>query len=411
MVARRLQSRKALFLVAFVIIACVCLALVAEGVVRARSYMRYGYGSPRIESIYRVDPVTGLRVPIAGARMGGIQTNSLGFRGEEIVTPKPSGRVRLAFLGDSTTFCAEVSNNSVVWPSLVAQLLNAKFGRDYFDYINAAVPGYTLKASQARLAADVAPLQPDIVVIYHGSNDLAKNSAFEAERQGIRVDRGDLGLSVPSSYSMLWYLVEKNWRIWRRQVHAFDPAAKLHGSLDSLTKPFADDLHALIRQARTVAATVVVVTFTTHMRPGQSEGELRKAAITSLYYIPYMSPEQLLAAFEAYNSVIRAAAENSGAFLIDDDAGIPADEADFVDSIHFTDRGSRAMAERVYNGLLQSGALARISGPRNLPGARSFAISDLAAAPAQLPDRRTLAHQVLLTDIPPRPAPRRSGRH
>jgi lysophospholipase L1-like esterase len=365
----RLQPRKALFLAVLVMVATTCLALVAEGVVRARSYMRYGYGSPRIESIYRIDPALGLRVPIAGARMGSIQINSRSFRGDEIANPKPPGRIRLAFLGDSTTFCAEVSGNSVAWPHLVTQLLKDQFGQDRFDYINAAVPGYTLKASQARFAAEVVSLQPDIVVIYHGSNDLAKNSALEAERQGIRVDRGDAGLSFPASYSMLWYLAEKNWRIWRSQRHAFDPATKLHGSLMKLTEPFADDLHALMRKAKTVAATVVVVTFTTRMRPGQSDDELRNAAITSLYYMPYMTPAQLLSAFEAYNSVIRAVTETSGAFLIDDDATIPANEANFVDSIHFTDRGSRAMAKRVYNGLLKSGALARHLGTAQPPDA------------------------------------------
>ena len=76
--------------------------------------------------------------------------------------------------------------------------------------------------------------------------------------------------------------------------------------------------------------------------------------------MPYLTPEQLLAAFEAYNAVIRAAAMTSEAFLIDDDTTIPADGANFVDSIHFTDRGSRAMAQRVYKGLLESERLLAI---------------------------------------------------
>lgn len=147
-------------------------------------------------------------------------------------------------------------------------------------------------------------------------------------------------------------------QIWQRQRRAFDSTYKLRVSLEDLARPFTNDLHGLIKQAATIGDTVVFVTFTTRLRAGQSERELREAAITSLYYMPYMTPKQLLAAFEAYNVAIRTAAAASGVFLIDDAARIPADEANFVDSIHFTDRGSRAMAERVYRGLLESRALA-----------------------------------------------------
>jgi hypothetical protein len=111
MMMRRSQHRNTLSVIAVVIIASVLVAVLAEGVVRARSYMRHGYSSPRIESIYRTDPVTGLRIPVAGARMGGIEINSFGFRDDEIDNPKPRGRVRLAFLGGSTTFCSWWFNN------------------------------------------------------------------------------------------------------------------------------------------------------------------------------------------------------------------------------------------------------------------------------------------------------------
>jgi hypothetical protein len=205
----------------------------------------------------------------------------------------------------------------------------------------------------------VAPLDPDIVVIYHASNDLSKNSAAEAERQDIMVYRGDAGLSFPARFSMLWYLVEKNLRIWQMQRQAFGPSAKLDVSPDALTAPFADDLDALVAEAESVADAVVLVTFATRMRRAQSQEELRAAAITSLYYMPYMTPDQLLSAFEAYNTVIRSVAAASGAFLIDEAVSLSADEANFVDSIHFTDSGSHNMAEHVFRGLLSSGALAR----------------------------------------------------
>ena len=356
MLARRLKERKCHLVVALTVSAMVGVALIAEGVVRLRSYVKHGHGSIRIENVYQTDSRTGLRTPRPEAQLGGIKINELGFRGEEIDEPKPQDRVRLAFIGGSTTFCAEVTTNENAWPHLVTQSLNSLVPK--FDYINAAVPGYTVLASRKRLMTEVAPLDPDIVIIYHASNDLAKNGAREAERRGLLLSSGDMALSIPGRYSMLWYLLEKNFWVWQRQRRALNPTGKLDVPLQVLSKPFADDLAQLVAEARHVAETVVLITFTTRLRPHQSEEERRRAAITSLYYMPYMTPDQLLSAFAAYNSVIREVAGASGAFLIEGEADIPADDAHFVDSIHFTDRGSRSMADHVYHGLIDSGALA-----------------------------------------------------
>ena len=356
MVTRRLKERKSQLVAALTVFAMVGVALIAEGAVRLRSYVKHGHGSLRIENVYQVDPRTGLRTPRPGAQSGGIEINSFGFRGDEIDDPKPQDRVRLAFIGGSTTFCAEVTSNEVTWPHLVTRSLNSLAPK--FDYINAAVPGYTVQASRERLRIEVAPLDPDIVIIYHASNDLAKNGAREAQRHGLLLGSGDTALSFPARYSMLWYLLEKNFWVWQRQRQAFSPAGKLDVPLQVLSKPFADDLSQLVAEASDVAETVVLMTFITRLRPHQTEEERRRAAITSLYYMPYMTPDQLLSAFAAYNGVIRQVAGTSGTFLIEGEADIPADDAHFVDSIHFTDRGSRRMADHVYHGLISSGALA-----------------------------------------------------
>jgi len=70
--------------------------------------------------------------------------------------------------------------------------------------------------------------------------------------------------------------------------------------------------------------------------------------------MPYMSIDGLLQGFEAYNEVIRVVARDKGALLIGDPDGIPADSVHYVDSAHFTDAGSRAMARRVTAALVGS---------------------------------------------------------
>src|SRR5215475_3012095 len=94
--------------------------LLAEGAVRLRQWVRVGR-MRTFDDIVAVDPATGLHVPRPNRMSGGVHINSLGFRGPELAVPKPPGDVRLAFLGGSTTYCAEVSSNETAWPHLVWQ--------------------------------------------------------------------------------------------------------------------------------------------------------------------------------------------------------------------------------------------------------------------------------------------------
>ena len=116
-----------------------------------------------------------------------IEINSLGFRGPEIAVPKPAGVLRIAFLGASTTFCAEVCSDRAAWPHLVIENLKTVSPGQSFDYINAGVPGYLASTSMQNLVHRVAPLEPDIIVIYHATNDLAAETRKLAIEQGLYV--------------------------------------------------------------------------------------------------------------------------------------------------------------------------------------------------------------------------------
>ena len=68
--------------------------------------------------------------------------------------------------------------------------------------------------------------------------------------------------------------------------------------------------------------------------------------------MPYMTPNSLLDAFDAYNQIIRDVAMEEDAILIDTAMAIPGDAAHFVDSVHFSDQGAAAMAKFVTARLL-----------------------------------------------------------
>lgn len=356
----RFSPRTARWIMAVVAISgCVLVILLAEGAVRVRHWLKYGdmWG---VEETYEVDPESGLRIPIKNSTIGPIIINSLGFRSPEIVVPKPQGTLRLAFLGGSTTYCAEVSGNDKTWPDLVWRALQARWPDAHIDYANAGVPGYTIDTMRQTLEHRVKPLNPDVIIIYESTNDLTANSFELAQRQGLVTQHTEEALSWPSQYSLLWYLVEKNLLVMRHQAEGERSEGKLEVDPADLARPFRDRLEALVRESQAVAPLVVLVTFSQRLRHDQTPEQRQEAAITSRYYMPYMSNEQTLAGFDAYNAVIREVARDSGALLVEGEDSIPADAAHFTDSVHFTDLGSEAQAARVAGALEASPELAAL---------------------------------------------------
>jgi lysophospholipase L1-like esterase len=323
------------------------LALALEGAARARQYLRYGTFGQIHELAPDAD--TGLLRPVAGQRTGAISINSLGFRGPEL-TPPSDEVLRIAFLGGSTTFCAEVSSDAATWPSLVVEQLSARFAPQRFDYVNAGVAGYTSVESRIEFERRVAPLEPDVAVIYHATNDLTRHSRALAVEQGVYRGHADQE-SWLGRRSLAWYLLEKNLLLERRMAAARAEEARLEVDAARLSAPFRADLEALVASARAVAPRVALVTFSHRARRGQSEEEQHAACVTSFYYMPYMTPLGLIESFEAYNQVIREVAAETGSLLIEAAELVPGDALHFRDSVHLSDAGCAALASIVADGL------------------------------------------------------------
>lgn len=358
------SSRKALFMVALVLLVGLALGLMGEAVARVRQWMKHG-SLWSVEETFRIDPATGLRLPIANSTVGPIHINSHGFRSPELPSPKPPSMIRLAFVGSSTTYCAEVSSNEATWPHLVWDRLRATFPGARFDYVNAGVPGYGLDSELKNFELRVRPLRPDVVVIYEATNDLSFDTYQLAKARGLRFSRPGESRSRLSRYSFLWFLVEKNITVMLRQAEAGAESEKLHFDPRELSRGFEARLTSLVRSAQRVAPVVAVATFSPRLRRNQPRDEQVKAAVTSLYYMPYMTVDGLVDGFEEYNRVIRTVAAKTGALLIEGANRIPPDAEHYTDSVHFTDAGSRVMAARVSLALQQSPAL------RDLVRARS----------------------------------------
>lgn len=333
------------------------LALTLEAAVRVRQRLKYGtFG--RVQE-FATDPSTGLQTPVPGRDTGAITINSLGFRGDEIASPKPEGTRRIAFCGASTTYCAEVSSNAATWPARVHAELAEQLPSCTLDFVNAGVPGYTLEETTLNLEQRLASLEPDVIVFYEATNDLTRDTRRLAQTQGVYTEHADRD-SWPSRVSLAWYLVEKNLVLRSRQRAARIDTGRLQFDASELSRGFEQRLRKFVELASQRAKLVALVTFCVHVRRDQSPERQLEACNTSLYYMPYMTPELLLEGFEEYNRVIRAVARDTGTLLIEAAEGVPGDKEHFNDSVHLKDAGCLGLAKVVARGLLAEARFAEI---------------------------------------------------
>ena len=111
-----------------------------------------------------------------------VRTNSRGFRTPEFA-PKPAqGTLRIAVLGDSSTFGWGV-DDAETYPALLGPALAKRLGVDAsrIEILNLGVPGYSTFQGRVLLQRVALGLEPDAVVWSYLSNDGAATGVSDAE--------------------------------------------------------------------------------------------------------------------------------------------------------------------------------------------------------------------------------------
>lgn len=97
--------------------------------------------------------------------------NSLGYRGEEIVQPKPKGEFRILCIGASTTYTTRVDDYHLAYPYLLEQELH-KQGYTNVKVVNAGVPGWDTWNMLIDFELRGLDLNPDLIIFYEAFNDV-----------------------------------------------------------------------------------------------------------------------------------------------------------------------------------------------------------------------------------------------
>ncbi len=116
--------------------------------------------------------------------------NSLGFRGKEFSRSKPDSLFRIVALGGSTTYTAAVNDDELTFTAQLEKILKVEYGYQKVEVINAGVPGYNSWESLINLQFRVLDIYPDLILVYHGTNDvhtrLIPTSEYEGDNSGRR---------------------------------------------------------------------------------------------------------------------------------------------------------------------------------------------------------------------------------
>jgi lysophospholipase L1-like esterase len=128
--------------------------------------------------------------PTANYRKGRTFHNSLGYRNNEFSLEKPRGVYRIVALGGSSTYDVRIEDNEKTFTAQLEKLLKEEYGYQHVEVVNAGVPGYNSWEILINLEFRVLDLDPDLVIIYEGTNDvharLVEPSAYRGDNSGRR---------------------------------------------------------------------------------------------------------------------------------------------------------------------------------------------------------------------------------
>jgi len=306
-------------------------------------------------STFYEDKDNNLRLPHHSQKLGLVRINNHGFRGPDIPSGKPAGIFRVAFLGSSTTYDANVAEGRN-WPEMTVKLLQEHIKDCQLDFINSGLPGFSTNHMQKYWESAVRNYAVDLVIILPGdmTADIQKAAISSGHNTGQHKKK-----SWFASHSLLWEKIEKNASVIRAQRSAFNQEGKFTPDIADLSLRFSNRLKSLIDAVTGDGTYVAVATISSHVRRDMDREDQLLAADSALFYMPYLSIPTLLDTQDIYNNVIRDVLSRSSAQLIEVGDLIPADNVHFADSRHYSAPGSAAMARIVTSALQQSSEFVR----------------------------------------------------
>lgn len=334
-----------------------------------RAYQRVANGVPMLSflpdgrrQVFKRSPflVFGPRVNERFQRSGRPEWGRFNEMGIRLPFPTPAkepGEIRILAIGGSTTegLAADLGTRDVGihWP-LAFECLQRGRGRNDIRVLNGAMSAYSTAHSLVRYAFDLVETKPDFVFIKHNINDLMVT--YRAVSLGRQVDPNYLvryGRKRWTGYidesEVVVSRVVHSIRGWRR-LNMPDgeelPWQQWNYDLRLSEYYFRRNLEELVASVRRSGAVPVLLTESRSSDPNHI-AQARALRGVDVALTLYPAVERFQADFDRFNDVIRAIAAAEAAPLIDVARGMPANDALFLDVVHHSEEGVRAVARVV----------------------------------------------------------------
>jgi hypothetical protein len=300
-------------------------------------------------------------------------TNTLGFRGGEILRPKPRDEFRVFLVGGSTAECMVLGDAEALHGVLERRLRERAPGRRVRVY-NAAKSGDKSYDHVALVTQRLVHLQPDLVLVLAGVNDLraavyGTDYLHLAGSRAVAYSLGTLTKFAATEFQLprrLYALLHRRTERERLEevnmVTDYRAKVALATGRPSTDQPPRTDLPPYESHLRTLAGTgkahgfgVVFVTQATAWNSPERDAA-RWHWLSYLNGLRYR--EDLLdAALEEYNGVMRRLGAEGQASVFDLVEALPKSREVFYDDVHFTGAGARKAGTLLAGFLIEGGLL------------------------------------------------------
>jgi lysophospholipase L1-like esterase len=268
-----------------------------------------------------------LNLPFWNTTKYHIRTNNLGYRmREDIELKKDPSKYRIVCVGGSTTFGTGLDNKDTFEYILEDKLKKVK---ENIQIVNAGFLGHSSPHLVNDFQLRVRPLEPDMLLIYCGNNDLAQ---FYAPNYDPLYSKTDLTIATPpaiAKYSAVAMFFWQRYDTYTRSLRA-EVSSPARDTARPVIEGFKRNLETIIIVSKAKKCKVVLCTFT-------------------------CSPKRSLSYYDLTNNVLRELSKKYDCQLIDMARLFPQKLEHFQahDLMHFSPQGERVRTDILYEHLVK----------------------------------------------------------
>ena len=282
----------------------------------------------------------------------GVVWNSQGYRLDyNLVPEKEEGEVRIFALGGSTTENLGNAHNLHYCGEMESYL----HAHDHSGVlcVNAAKSAYSSAQTIIRLQFEHLEYNPDVITVMHNINDMSVS--FFPDREGPYYARKYLDTNYMPEYklrrelgkSRVLHMVAKTLAVMRQKTASKKVVSEDGGvvlssmrfneSFEYDASFFEDNIRSIVAIAEQHDIIVVLLS-----QPGMYDEDMVNLNFghkTFNHLILYPPIDQIVEIHKDQNRIVQEIAQEEGVYFVDMANGPSWEREDFIDMVHFTDRG------------------------------------------------------------------------